>query len=205
MGRRGRQDTEALKRQILDEAVALIGARGRRGTTIQDVARAVGISKQALMYHYPSKHSLVAACGAHLANDLGPLLPRLLLAISQPDRLEAVLDELVRYFEGRPDHARFLLRDLMDAELETVEDMAGQPFRAWVSVAVDYIRREQAAGTMPKELDPEAAISQVGCFLLLTFALPTRPGGIAGEVGAEAWRARLVAEAVRILLAAFRP
>ena len=203
MGRRGRAETEALRQQILEAAVSLVGDRGRRGTTVQDVARVVGISKQALMYHYPTKEQLYSACGSYLAQQMGPLLPRVLLAVSQADRLEAVLTELVQFFESRSDYARFLLRELMDQDSG---ESAGDAYVAWVSVAVDYIRREQELGTMPKELDPEAAISQVGLIILVTFAMPRKAGTFGNDViSADVWRQRLVAETQRIILRAFRP
>jgi AcrR family transcriptional regulator len=69
---------------ILDRAAALFARRGFSGTSVQQVADAVGLSKAGLLHHFPSKEALhtavttqavaladqVLAAGSHL--DAGP-------------------------------------------------------------------------------------------------------------------------------------
>ncbi|HNC99806.1 MAG TPA: helix-turn-helix domain-containing protein, partial [Myxococcota bacterium] len=47
-----RQDTEQLRERIRSAAIQLFAAQGYLGTSLQEVADAVGISKQLLLYHY---------------------------------------------------------------------------------------------------------------------------------------------------------
>jgi AcrR family transcriptional regulator len=44
--------------QIVDRAAALFARRGFRGTSVQAVADAVGLSKAGLLHHFPSKDTL---------------------------------------------------------------------------------------------------------------------------------------------------
>jgi AcrR family transcriptional regulator len=54
------------REHILQEATRLIAQRGFGAISVNDVAQAVGISKQALLYHYPSREALHEAVVASL-------------------------------------------------------------------------------------------------------------------------------------------
>jgi TetR/AcrR family transcriptional regulator len=56
-GKRG-QHREEVEGAILREAVRLFAERGFEGTSIADVAERAGLSKQNLMYYFPSKQAL---------------------------------------------------------------------------------------------------------------------------------------------------
>ena len=49
------------RQEILDAAVRLISERGYNGTSVQDVADAVGVTKQGVLRYFPSKDNLLAA------------------------------------------------------------------------------------------------------------------------------------------------
>jgi AcrR family transcriptional regulator len=87
--------------RILDAALGLFSEHGFEGTTLQQIADRLGLTKAALYYHFPSKDDLLAAVHEPVASDL-----------------EAVLDA----HEGRPetptarrqfvqDYLDFLLRN----------------------------------------------------------------------------------------------
>jgi TetR/AcrR family transcriptional regulator len=56
-GKRG-QHREEVEGAILREAVRLFAERGFEGTSVADVAERAGLSKQNLMYYFPSKQAL---------------------------------------------------------------------------------------------------------------------------------------------------
>jgi AcrR family transcriptional regulator len=58
---RRRLKGEASRERILDAAVQLFSERGYAGTGVQDIARAAGIEKAALYWHFGSKAGLLAA------------------------------------------------------------------------------------------------------------------------------------------------
>jgi AcrR family transcriptional regulator len=53
--------------RILDAAEALVRARGVAGLTLEAAARAAGVSKGGLLYHFASKEALLAGMMARLA------------------------------------------------------------------------------------------------------------------------------------------
>lgn len=58
----GRPSTlENPERLICDAAARLIAAKGYEGTSLQDVAQAVGVTKAGLYHYYPSKQALYEA------------------------------------------------------------------------------------------------------------------------------------------------
>src|SRR5579871_5365539 len=88
-------------------AMRLFAAHGFDGTALQDIADAVGVTKPAVLHHFPSKeHVRQAVLDGILAHWNGTL-PRLLLAATaSTDRFEAVFGELHRFFASDPDRAR---------------------------------------------------------------------------------------------------
>lgn len=56
-----RDDAEARRRHILDEAIRIIGQRGYHGFTVQQVAQACGLTNGGLLYHFGSKEQLLVA------------------------------------------------------------------------------------------------------------------------------------------------
>ena len=58
---RRREDPEVRSREILNEAVRLIGERGCNGFTVDELARRCAISKGGLLHHFETKDSLLLA------------------------------------------------------------------------------------------------------------------------------------------------
>ncbi|HDS1100444.1 MULTISPECIES: TetR/AcrR family transcriptional regulator [Stenotrophomonas] len=54
-----RKAPESVRQSLLQATVAMIGQHGLAALTVQDVARAAGVSKGALFHHFSSKQALV--------------------------------------------------------------------------------------------------------------------------------------------------
>ena len=57
-----KSDQPSRRQDILDHAVSLFLGKGYAGTSMSDLARAVGIQKASLYHHFPSKEVLFTAC-----------------------------------------------------------------------------------------------------------------------------------------------
>lgn len=57
-----KSDPRSRRQDILDQAVGLFLEKGYAGTSMADLARAVGIQKASLYHHFPSKEVLFTAC-----------------------------------------------------------------------------------------------------------------------------------------------
>src|ERR1700722_19280843 len=72
---------------VVTEATRLFAAHGFEGTALQDIADAVGVTKPAVLHHYPSKEHIREAVIASVFEHWNLALPRLLQAAAEsPDR-----------------------------------------------------------------------------------------------------------------------
>lgn len=150
-----------VREQILSEATRLFAAHGFDATPLQEIADRVGIRKPSLLYHFPSKEALRTSVLEKIANHWNEALPRLLKGASSGEgQFENVLEELVAFFTTDPDRARVILREFLDRPEETGQ-LFGDHLRSWVAIVADHIRKGQAQGRVPEEVDPEAYVVHV--------------------------------------------
>src|SRR5580700_11574702 len=96
-------------------AMRLFAAHGFEGTALQDIADAVGVSKPAVLHHFPSKEHVRQAVLDGILEHWRGTLPRLLLAATAgEERFGAVFGELFRFFSADGDRARVVLREVLD-------------------------------------------------------------------------------------------
>jgi len=195
-----------VRERISRAATRLFAERGFAGTSIQAIADEVGMSKQALMHHFPSKQHLREAAFLSLQEGLADLVPHLLLALTAgEDLVDQVLQHLIGFFERDPHWAKFILRGLMEPGGDEADFGSGAT--AWIAVGLDYIRRAKAEGRMREDLDPEAAIPALGLLIVSTFATIDHRPTTHLPVGATQleWQQRRLRELIRIARAALLP
>ncbi|WNG22905.1 TetR/AcrR family transcriptional regulator [Cystobacter fuscus] len=197
--RAGKPPAQGLRERIRREATHLIASRGFGAISVNDVALAVGISKQALLYHYPSREALHAAVLDSLIEHSNRHLLLLLGAFTDKsaERLERVMEQLREFFDTEQDAARVFLREVLDADSPHMSVLM-QGMEPWIRIAVDVLRQGQREGHVRPELDPEAAVGHVGLLLLTSFAM-RRPTSGWPESDEAAWRERWLGEAGLII------
>ncbi|MDP2306619.1 MAG: TetR/AcrR family transcriptional regulator [Pseudomonadota bacterium] len=195
-----RHDLPQLRGQIREAALRLFAQHGFLGTSIQQVADAVGISKQLLLYHYPSKEALRQSVVDVITTAWTEFLPRLLDAISSShERMDLVSDELYTFLEEHADMARVVMLELVNDTGPLGARIEGD-VRPWMQVAADFIRLRQREGSFRPDVDPEAFVVGMGTLLLGTIALlHVRGTDWPANAPTEEWRRRRLREAVRML------
>lgn len=164
---------------ILQEATRLFADHGYDGTSLQEIADAVGIRKPSLLYHFPSKQDLRQAVLEQLLARWNDVLPSLLQGATREERFDVVMAEMLSFFRADPDRARLLIREVLDRPQDMTDQLAGY-IRPWLEVVVDYIRRDQEAGNIHPDADPEAyvvaiinlGVTAVGLYEKLALVLP---------------------------------
>ena len=145
----------------LAAATRLFASKGFEGTALQDIADAVGVTKPAVLHHYPSKELIRQAVLDSILEHWNRTLPRLLVAATAShDRFDAVFGELVRFFAADPDRARILLREVLDRPAE-MRKMLRQAVHPWLSTVAHYVRAGREAGRHYPEVDDEAYVLHV--------------------------------------------
>ena len=157
--------------QIVKHATRLFAARGFFGASLRDIAKAVGIRKPSLLYHFPSKDELRQSVLEQMLARWNEAVPKLLrAAASGQEQFDAILQETIKFFCADPDRARLLLRELLDrpAEMAPLIEEHVEPLARIVS---DYIRNCQDQGRVRKDVDPEAYIMSVINLVLCGIAI----------------------------------
>lgn len=192
--------TVNVRTSVLKAATRLFAEHGVEGVSLQDVADRVGTSKQALLYHFPSKDTLRDAVIDDVLAMANGRMVDLVGAMGAIDA--AALPELVgaveRLFNDHPHSAPLLLRLLLDRDSKSVSRVRKRAL-PWLTQTVAFIQQGQREGRFRPDLDPEAAAVQLGSLILVNFALLPVHGWTRSSK-AE-WRKRRLAEMVRSLRA----
>jgi AcrR family transcriptional regulator len=138
-GRRATARRELVEQELYEHAARLFAERGFAGTSLQDIADALGVTRPALYYYVRSKDELLAGLVTEVAS--GPLDELHALAARDTDpvrRLRGVVETIVELRVRRPDRFRLLLRS--EAELPTELAAAyEESSRATLAVVADVI------------------------------------------------------------------
>ena len=195
-----------IPKQILEQATRLFAARGFVGASLRDIAKAVGIRKPSLLYHFPSKDELRRGVLEQMLSHWNETVPRLLkAATSGHEQFEAVATETVNFFVEDPDRARLLLREMLDRpdEMQPLVEAHVQP---WTKMMTDYIVKGREQGRVHADIDPAAYVAHMinlvvcGVAMLDTFAALT-PSATSDE-DKRAMTKRQVDELLRVARAA---
>ncbi|MBZ0271988.1 TetR/AcrR family transcriptional regulator [bacterium] len=153
-------DVPDMRTQILRSATRLFAARGFEATSLAAIADDVGIRKQSVLHHFPSKDALRhEVLEAHFAR-WKDLVPNMLAAASsKQEGFDAALSELIRFYREDPARARLMSRELLDRPDELVA-MFQDHLHPWIGLLLDAIERGKADGVVDPQLDPEAFLSQ---------------------------------------------
>ncbi len=100
---------EERRSTIVEEAIRQFGREGYQGASLDQIATAVGVRKQTLLYYFNSKDALLEACLAaaatRLASDIASALEG---KETYWDRAEAVIHAVFRLAEGWPEFPMFI-------------------------------------------------------------------------------------------------
>ncbi len=201
-----------VRERCLTEATRLFAAHGFAGTSLNDLAKAVGVRKPSLLYHFSSKDALRSAVIDEMLERWKEVIPRALMAAAGgKPRFEAIMGEVVHFFAQEPTRARLLVRECLDRPEEMRERLRRQ-LLPWMGLVTEAIELGQREGRVHEDLDPEAWLSEIvilaaGHFSMDTVSLAIAPAGSSAADGADPdWEERRAAELVRIAqVSLFKP
>lgn len=187
-----------MRTEILKEATRLFAERGYDGTSVQQIADAVGIRKPSLLYHFNSKDALRDSVFDEIVEHWNAKLPSLLLQASRQERFDATMESLCEFFVEDPDRARVFLREILDRP-KPMRQLLQAFVRPWVELVADQLGRAKDRGLVQSEVDPEAYAVQVLTMVVGGIAVIDTLGVILpDDPGLGATRERHVRELVRM-------
>ncbi len=130
------------RERILDTAEACFAERGFAGTTVRDIAGAVGLTPAALYNHFEGKEALYEAVLERGIKPLIEVLEGLAASEPGPDAIAATLDGVMGHFARRPNVARLIYHEAV-----TGGSVLVPLARAWIqpllATALGEMKREK--------------------------------------------------------------
>ncbi len=141
--------------ELLDVVVAEFNARGYDATTMEDLARATGLTKSAVYHHVAGKEELLSRALDRALDGLEAVVART-RAGDEPAlaRLEALVRGSVEVLQGELPYVTLLLRVRGNTE---VERAALKRRRAIDNAVADLVAEAERAGDIRSDVDPATA------------------------------------------------
>lgn len=186
---------QGARERLVSAAIRLFAERGFDATPIQAVADEVGITKPALLHHFPSKEHLRQAVLSSILGEWSERLPLLLLsATASEERFDSVFGEVYGFFAADPDRARFIAREALDRPKEARELL--RTVMPVIDAVAGYVRNGQNHERHDADVDPTAYVVHVLLFIIASVALSPVVAPTLGT--GEAGRARYANELTRM-------
>ena len=145
--------------EILTAATEVFAARGYRATNLGDVAKRLGVTRQALYYHFPSKDDILFAVFLQFFDALDAAIEDAVAGGEEPvDRLRAMLRAHVKVVAEQSLYSSVFVqehRTLPEAFEKLVMERRRAYHRRFVSAYEDAAR----AGHLRSDIDAGIAVS----------------------------------------------
>jgi TetR/AcrR family transcriptional regulator len=150
--------------RILVAALAAFGTRGYEATSLDELARELGIRKQTILYWFPSKDALLVAVVDRCADELTGRLVRGLAAAGDGfERVEAIVRAMFRLAARHPTMLGFL-REVTRLGPPASTQLLGR-LQPLVDRAAGYLDDEMDAGRMRRH---DARLLLLACYSMVT-------------------------------------
>ena len=146
---------ETRREEILRAAQDLFHRQGYANTSLDDIARAVGIKREGLYYYFENRTQILIAIIRPLGLQLRDTAAEILASDDRPEEKirRAVENHLMR-FEHRFAESKITLRDDYFADNEAVLGEMGPVWDSYEDIWAAIIAEGQAQGVFDPTLDP---------------------------------------------------
>ncbi|GAA0255387.1 TetR/AcrR family transcriptional regulator [Cryptosporangium japonicum] len=130
--------------------IDVVAEHGFAKASLQRIADAAGLTKAAVLYHFPSKDAIVRAAYGQVIEGLTSHVGRAVAARSGAAALEAYVRSLIEHLRANPTHVRMIVEAIV--EDTGVEDVPRASSRR--DAVAGLVRGAVAAGDYRADVDP---------------------------------------------------
>jgi len=192
------------RRRLLAEATRAFGSKGYEATSLDEVAAAVGVRKQSLLYYFGSKDDLFQACVDEMSARVAEALAEALEGVDEDagDHPERVIRAIFRLAEEWPEFPGFV-REASWRGSEVVQRFSSvlEPLR---KRALGYLERGMAEGRFRRQ-DPVLLLFTIYTAVVGSITEAGVLRAVGGKAGSRAALRRREEELIRFVRAALQP
>lgn len=184
--------------EILRHATRLFARQGFDGTSVQEVADAVGIKKPSLLYHFASKEELRQAVLDDVLARWNDVIPGILLKADRDEQFEALMQAITSFFVEDADRARLILREAIDRP-DDLRSRLVTNVRPWIRAVAEQLERGKKRNVVRSDVDAEAYATVVVAMVVAGVAMMDRLSFVfSSDEATKGAQHRLLRELVRI-------
>ena len=181
------------KQKFVETAHRLFAERGYYGVSLADVAKELGLTKQAIIYHFKTKEALYGAVLEQLAERLRVLTEEAIVEGDTPlERLRSFVENLGQLMREDAGDARLIARELLD-NLDRAQHSRKWYLRHFLATSVTILRELPSMEHKDDTQLATVAYQLIGAINYFAISQPTL-AGIWGEARLHEMQANFTGE-----------
>ena len=174
---------EEVRKKIVEAAYSLFLQKGYHKTTMEEIARLLGVTKPAIYQYFPGKEDLYAAVAEHGREELAAILERSFNNRDLRAGSEIMFDTLARYTPQF--NSMYSEMMLLAAHNERIRDLLRQDRIEDIRIVEQFISRQQGTGLISGKLD--SRVLAIACDALVNGLLIDIMAGLDIEEAKKIW------------------
>jgi TetR/AcrR family transcriptional regulator len=125
------------REQIITKTVELVAEKGYAGVSLSGIAERAGITKPAVLYHFPSKAAVVEAAYEQVLHELVSHVGAAVEASTPEDGPAAYASSMIGYLSANRHHTRMIVEALSNRDTERDSAARWKPLAQLLQAARD--------------------------------------------------------------------